>query len=225
MKKIRVAGIVWCLLLIPSLLGFRGCGTQPLLDGARQADGKFDHFVRAFANGGSLIVEYVTRESYFRGHRIPANKYWAEIDMSSTSQHYRDIVKIHREPLPVSKIQSLPEATVRDVTELLPRAQDGFLKVDTVMGYISSLPSSDLPLVIFHSPEPAGWKGAKSADLFVYYVGYATNPQDRQIHSDLPFGAHIPSSQYLRLALLWPFAVLYDWVTLPFLLLAPRIDG
>jgi hypothetical protein len=213
MKYMSLLVMVLCAVLLS------GCATTTLLDGARRHDGDLVQFDRAFATEGDLVVEFTIRSC---GNRIATSKHWVELDLTQKSGR-TESVKIHREPLPSSIAESLRPAIVRDVAQFVSRAPDGHMKTDSIREYAESLPLNQLPLVLFFNEVSESRDGLVSRSTYYFFVGVDSTGQPRTLRPGPITGSYIPSSQYPRIAVLWPFAAVYDFLTYPFLLMMPRI--
>ena len=119
--------IIWGVLIIPSLLGLRGCGTQPLYDAAIRADGAVDHYSKAYINGNTLIVSYSTQVRHAYNYTLPATDNWAEVCLDPKA---KEVFKIHRESFPEGRFSQLPKVQNEDITNSAKRNAE----VDPVVG-------------------------------------------------------------------------------------------
>ena len=214
---------LWGLLIIPSLFGLRGCGTQPLYDSAFRADGPVDHYSEAFVDGNKLIVSYSTQARQADNYTLQPSHYWAEVTLDADLQEMKRLFKIHREPFPESRFANLPPVPIEDVTKTSRRNSHGDIQTDYVEEYLSTLSHSSFPRITYWFAETTGNDGTKYG--FTYFTYYDRAQNKLRSITQEPYGTYIPISEIPRLVVIWPFAVLMDWITLPLLMRAPHIEG
>jgi len=223
-SKIKKIILIWGLLCIPSLLGLRGCGTEPLLNSAKVIDPSPIEYIRGYVLKDRLYIEYYINRKYptFKD-KLPetwidgSEKWHAELYLdrirnSKIGRAGRKEYVIHRKPLTENIIASGKPIIVQKLDSHIGTYDD-------IDKYIRDNSSLDMPS-FYYKDFSGTWHDlflripdAKSPDGIM-----SRNPADLK-------EVYIPLSAYPMLILKWPFAVLYDWVTLPPLLFFPRIDG
>jgi hypothetical protein len=223
-KKWLFRGLaLWGLLILPSLFGLRGCGTQPLYDSALRADGPVDQYSEAFLDGNKIIVSYSTQARQADNYTLPPSHYWAEVTLDANLREMKQLFKIHREPFSETRFANLPHVPIEDVTKTGRRNSHGYIQTDYVEAYLSTLPHSAFPRITYWFSGPAGNDGTRYGSTYFTYYDPAQNKL--QSITDAPYGVYIPISEIPRLLAFWPFAALMDWITLPLLIRAPHIEG
>jgi len=217
-KKTRKITIPWAMLCLLSFaLGLKSCGTEPLMSSAYRSDPKIKSYNGFYFRGNKIVIDYSVYDR--KGDRfkyyIPAGNYWAEIDLDKCKNEY-GYYKIHRNQLPTYKIKDMVKLEVVDSDNTKLPLDPNLAPYFGMVEYAKNK-YDNKPYVITRMSSPS------HENIYLSYFNKNKNKVDVITHG--PYDRYIPLTQYPKIILGYPFAVLIDFITLPIFIFAPRIDG
>jgi hypothetical protein len=224
-KWLRRTFFTWALLCIPSLFGFRGCGTAPLVEYSRHADPPITQIHAAYHKDDSVIIDYSVAGRTEKDYSIPPGRYWARFQFDRAGRNMGEQYEIHRQPIAPSVTDGWRGVDVIDLRERITPAADGNYKTADIAPILQAIADGRLPVVTYML-KPRGTDSLPVLNDNFFSIVYL-DPRDgkRRSISEEPYATYIPLKNRIRMIYMWPFSVLIDWVCLPVYFLAPRIDG
>jgi len=207
----------FCLLLVAALT-LNGCCTTPLLASAQSADPPLTTIHAAYSNGDEVILDYSVGERGTDHYGVGPARYWAIVNLGDVASQTDKFV-IHRSLLPSAKMVGWKNVNVIDLREKIVPAADGYYKLDSFLAFTNTIPKDDLPAITMLP------QGNEVNNSFFSIVFLDQKTGKRTLRPHTPGTTYIPLKNIPLLIILFPFALIGDILTAPFLLFMPRIDG
>ncbi|MCP3892693.1 MAG: hypothetical protein GY702_28030 [Desulfobulbaceae bacterium] len=197
--------IVWFILCIPQLLGWRGPATRAVLSNSIRYDPDYSEPVRAFLFKDTVYMEYTMEEIAGPYQMKFSNSYWAKISMDSVNGVSEGLWEIYRtSEAPIKSLESKSVISIHHFDEFDIPPKDQFLNRASLLTYVVDQYNLAKPVILLDD-------SSKSKIFSFHLVGTRKLHDSYKGHWNTPRGYFTYRPEFWKNAWKLPFSCVLDY--------------